>query len=248
MEYNEKLKSLNFKNANNFLSDQTLDFGNKTVITSAFLILLCLNFLSINSFEVGGVNVSIKSGLLSFVLLLVNMYFYNQFLVARNVDEASFSLPEEIIEFKNQIDSIDTSSITELNNLNDQLEEIEKKLQNDNLDDIEKEYNENAKLILTNEILELSEILKPVHSKIIKEGQKITIFKDTVEKYNSLNSKIPSIAYHISLAAAILRFIIYTTIFIQQDKPFLEYFDKDLEIIQSIFQNTEEAKILPSNK
>jgi hypothetical protein len=48
MQYKEKLHNLDFKLANSFLSEQTLNFGNKSVITFAFIILLCLNFISIN--------------------------------------------------------------------------------------------------------------------------------------------------------------------------------------------------------
>lgn len=235
MDYKRKLQNLNFKNANNFLSDQTIDFGNKTVITSAILFLISFNFLSINSFEIGGVNVSMKTGLFTFVLACVNIYFYQQFVVTKNVDEASFVLSDDIKEFMNQVQETDTAEITELNILVDLIEKNTEFL-NSNPDAASRAFIQQDQNLKLERVKFLRKKLADTQAELIHDTQRINFFTDTLDKYYKLNSRFPTIAYRVSAGAVILRFIISTVLFIQSDKPFMEFFDQDWQIIKSIFE------------
>lgn len=235
MDYKRKLQNLNFKNANNFFSEQTIDFGNKTVITSAILFLISFNFFTLNSFEIGGVNVSMKTGLFTFVLACVNIYFYRQFVVTKNVDEASFTLSDDIKEFMDQVQENDTAEIDELNALNDIIEGNIELLKSD-IDANTKAYIEQDQYLKLTRAKVISEKLSASRDELTHDTARIKFFTDTVETYHRLNVQFPTYAYYVSAGAVIFRFIITTISFIQGDKPFIEFFDKDLEIIKSIFK------------
>lgn len=236
MDYKKKLQNLNFKNANNFFSEQTIDFGNKTVITSAILFLISFNFLSINSLEIGGANISMKTGLFTFVLACVNIYFYQQFILTKNVDEASFTLSEDINEFTKQVQETDTAEINELNSLIDEIKKNNEVL-NSNIDDNSRIFIENDNNQKFTRVKFLKEKLSAIQDELVHDTSRINFFTDTLEKYHKLNVRFPTVAYYVSAGAVIIRFIIYTVLFIHADKPFLDFFDKDLEILKLIFED-----------
>ena len=106
MEYKQKLKDLDYSNVNNFLSEKALNFGNRTVVTSAAIILISLNFLSIESLEFEGISGKVNTTIIILVLLIVNFYYYQQFIIALRIDENKYKAPDEYTQFGEDIKTI----------------------------------------------------------------------------------------------------------------------------------------------
>jgi len=64
MDYKSQFKNLDYRLTTKFLSEETLKFGNRTVISSGLLILISLNFLTIKELEVEGITIEIDSKVL----------------------------------------------------------------------------------------------------------------------------------------------------------------------------------------
>ncbi|MCY0969440.1 hypothetical protein [Chryseobacterium wangxinyae] len=232
MKYNETLRNLKINKANSFLSEQTLSFGKQTVIASAIIILLSFNFLSLETFEIGGVTMTVKSRILSLVLLLVNIYLFFQFKLALDVDRASFSLPDEVVEFQNQIDNLDTSSITELTNLLDQYQQLKNEIETGIHTDEELVELSLKQEGLAAKMQKLNDDLTPVHNSLKKDKDIASNFHNTITKYNNLNATVPQIAYYLSLIAIFIKTILFLIFFSSLNKPWIEIFNEDKELIE----------------
>ena len=177
-----------------------------------------------------------KTGLFTFVLACVNIYFYQQFILTKNVDEASFTLSEDTNEFMNQVQETDTAEINELSSLIDEIKKNNEVLIS-NIDDNSRIFIENDNNQKFTRVKFLKEKLSAIQDELVHDTSRINFFTDTLEKYHKLNVRFPTIAYYVSAGAVIIRFIIYTVLFIHADKPFLDFFDKDLEILKLIFED-----------
>ncbi|MDP9959158.1 hypothetical protein J2T04_001037 [Chryseobacterium lathyri] len=102
MEYKGKL-NLDMKKANSYLSEQTISFGNKTVVTSALIILISLNFLTITGIEIEGITVSINAVLITIVLQVVNFYYYQQFILSYDADTYTDIIGDDLNELNNEL-------------------------------------------------------------------------------------------------------------------------------------------------
>ncbi|WP_306841770.1 hypothetical protein [Chryseobacterium lathyri] len=91
------------KKANSYLSEQTISFGNKTVVTSALIILISLNFLTITGIEIEGITVSINAVLITIVLQVVNFYYYQQFILSYDADTYTDIIGDDLNELNNEL-------------------------------------------------------------------------------------------------------------------------------------------------
>lgn len=240
MEYKENLKRLQFNFANSFLSEKTLNFGNRTVITSSLLILISLNFLSIKEIEFEGLTVGINITILTLVILLVNIYYYKQFEIAKEVDDNSFFVPEEYAKFEKKLPEIAKPFLEKIDLHNNQVLEIKNRLDSGIIslqegEELENKLSENLK-----ELEYWSQILENTTKAVITDGQKAKKFAELVNKYNLLNSLFPKRIYYLGLICILLRFTIDTVIiFKTQQEPCRYILEENFSFIEKIFEKNE---------
>lgn len=237
MEYKEKLKELQFNLANSFLNEKTLNFGNRTVITSSLLILISLNFLTIKEIEFEGLTVGINVTILTIVILLINIYYYKQFDIAREIDDSSFSAPQNYLDFEKELPLVSKPFQEKIEIHTNEVLEVQNKIKNGTVLPQELEQL-SIRLPKVIEELESSRVILQDTIKAVKsDSKKAEKFAILVNKYNTLNSNFPKIMYYIGLFCVILRFIVDTTIiFKTKTEPFKYIFQENYIYIQKIFE------------
>lgn len=237
MEFKGKL-NLDMKKANSYLSEQTISFGNKTVVTSALIILISLNFLTITGIEIEGITVSINMVIITIVLQVVNFYYYQQFILSYDADKYTDIIGEDYHDFENELLSSYKLAedklkvlITEKENIQNEFTAVGTTLER------KKELLERL-TELSSELNEYGEIIKRSKEAVTKEDTKIRNFITIVKKYKILNFKVPQIIYFVGLAAVLLRFVFYMCqIFEAQDDPWHYLWHDQLKYIKVIFES-----------
>ncbi|WP_345989304.1 hypothetical protein AAEU33_17665 [Chryseobacterium sp. Chry.R1] len=237
MEYKESLK-LDMKKANSYLSEQTLNFGNRTVLTSAFIILISLNFLTINGIEIEGISISINTTVLTLVLIFVNFYYYQQFILSYDADNHSNFVPEEYEVFKNETLSLIAFAENKLGELTERRKIITEEFSNQTIIiEKRKELLEQLEGI-AKEMQEYGIILERSTVAFKKDALKANKFIQIVKRYRMLNFNIPQIIYFIGLFTVFVRFSIYIYyVFHTQVEPWNYLWQNELIHYKVIFQN-----------
>ena len=237
MEYKEKLK-LDMKKANSFLSEQTLNFGNRTVLTSAFLILISLNFLTITGIEVEGISVSINTVVVTFVLAVVNFYYYQQFILSYDADNNSNFVPDGYVQFKNDLISIVTIADAKLDELMEKIAKIKAESSLESTSDKRKEELFNLTKEIGLEIENYSKMTERSAAAIKIDELKAIKFVSIVKKYRILNYNLPQIIYFFGIFTVLLRFGIYTYYAYQfQENPWSYIWQNEMNYYKIIFEN-----------
>lgn len=244
MEYTPKLKKLDLKQAKSFLSEQSISFSNKTVLTSSAIILMSLNFLVVNEIDIQGVKVTINGRILIFVLLLINLYYFLQFKLSSEVDNNPVELlPEDYLNMQNEISTIISNGKEVLNKQLSRQEEIKKY-----------DIDSNEATIVIRELKSIKDDMVvnvesiKITQKLLEEDIKKELkFSSIVKKYMRLNIVAPNIIYFLGLGSVLLRLIIIISqAFNTQDEPLKYLWNKEKENINIIFDNSEK-KLKPLN-
>jgi hypothetical protein len=249
MEYKEKLRDLDYSNANNFLSEKTLNFGNRTVVTSAILILLSLNFLSIDSLEFEGITGKINTTIIILVLLIVNFYYYQQFSITLRIDKNKYKAPDEYTQFAEDLKTISDPFISTLPKYVKRAKEIKEKISDPNISIEEaSELNIEAK-INYEEVIKINELIGKTENALIADNIKAQEFANLTNKYNNLNANMPKWIYFLGLISVILRFIIFTyQVYNTQEHPFKYMIKNEMDYYRVIFENKDMDKTIDNKK
>lgn len=237
MEYKGKL-NLDMQKANSYLSEQTISFGNKTVITSALIILISLNFITITGIEIEGIAISINTVILTIVLQVVNFYYYQQFILSYDADKHKDIMGYDYDEVQDVLLSSYSMAehklkelISEKENIQNEFTTVDTSLQR------KKELLER----LTNldlEFKQFGDIIERSKEVVKKEDIKISNFISIVKRYRVLNFKIPQIIYFVGLSAVFLKFAIYIfVIFDTQNEPWEYLWQHEFEYYKLIFKS-----------
>lgn len=237
MEYKQKLKNLDFKNAISFLSEQSINFGNKTVTTSSLIILLSLNFIVINGVEIEGVSISINVVIITLVLLIVNIYYYQQFRLYSDVDKKD-GFPTEIFTLIKDAKSLGNSVSEKFKSQASRKEKINKRLQEGLLPDDEFESLINELNQMSIDLYDFGNIVKNSSMEIDKDLDNYNTYSTIKKKYSFLNISIPKVIFYLGLISVILRFIIYIyQIFSSQNDPWNYMIEDNLKYYKIIYEN-----------
>lgn len=237
MGYTQKLKDLDLRKAISFLSEQSISFGNKTVISSAFIILLSLNFIVITGIEIEGVSFSVNVVIITFVLLLVNIYYYQQFLLHSSLDKHE-EYSTELLTLLKDSDLLVKAVNEKFKSKASRKEEIAKKINEGGLDDgeFEKLLNENNQIDL--ELFEFRNDFEMSVSEHSRDIAKYNKYESIKKKSTLLNVSIPKLMFYLGNATIILRFVIYTCqIFSNQEEPWKYMLEDNLKYYKVIFEN-----------
>lgn len=235
MEYKEKV-NLDFRKANSYLSENTINFGNRTVVTSAFLILISLNFLKLEGVEIEGITFSINSLIITLVLVIVNFYYYQQFILSYDVDDKSNFIPDDYLQFRNDLQVIIELSEDKLNELLLTQKSISNEITLPETPLIRKKELLSDLQNLTNEMEKYKNIVDNSVIEVRKDELKLDQFSSVVSKYKILNIKIPKIIYFIGLSAVIFKFCIYVySVFQTQEYPWHYILENELQYYKMIF-------------
>lgn len=241
MEYTPKLKKLDLKQAKSYLSEQSISFSNKTVLTSSAIILMSLNFLVVNEIDIQGVKVTINGRILIFVLLLINLYYFLQFKLSSEVDNNPAELlPEDYLNMQNEISTIISNGNEVLNKQLSRQEEINEEIKKYGIDSNEATILiRELKSIKDDMVVNVESIM--ITQKLLEDDIKKELkFSSIVKKYMRLNIAAPNIIYFLGLGSVFLRLIIIISqAFNTQDEPLKYLWNKEKENINIIFDNSE---------
>ncbi|SHK84491.1 hypothetical protein [Chryseobacterium polytrichastri] len=241
MEYTPKLKKLDLKQAKSYLSEQSISFSNKTVLTSSAIILMSLNFLVVNEIDIQGVKVTINGRILIFVLLLINLYYFLQFKLSSEVDNNPAELlPEDYLNMQNEISKIISNGKEVLNKQLSRQEEINEEIKKYGIDSNEATILIRELKSIKDDMVVNVESIK-INQKLLEEDIKKELkFSSIVKKYMRLNIAAPNIIYFLGLGSVFLRLIIIISqAFNTQDEPLKYLWNKEKENINIIFDNSE---------
>ncbi|SDQ77883.1 hypothetical protein SAMN05421664_2560 [Chryseobacterium soldanellicola] len=238
MEYKQKLKDLDYSNVNNFLSEKALNFGNRTVVTSAAIILISLNFLSIEILEFEGISGKVNTTIIILVSLIVNFYYYQQFIIALRIDENKYKAPDEYTQFGEDIKTISEPFKSILPEYVKKAKEIQEKVSDPNITAEEAmELNIEAK-INYEELIKIQQSIEKTEKALIADNIKAREFDNLTNKYNNLNANMPRWIYFLGLISVIIRFIIFTyQVYDTQDHPFDYMIKNEMNYYKVIFEN-----------
>lgn len=237
MEFKGKL-NLDMKKANSYLSEQTISFGNKTVVTSALIILISLNFLTITGIEIGGITVSINMVIITILLQVVNFYYYQQFILSYDADNYTNIIGEDFSDFENELLSSYKWAEDKLKALIAEKESIQNEYTAVGITLERKKELLKRITELSSEFDEHGDIIKRSKESVAKEDNKMSNFLSIVKKYKILNFKVPQIIYFVGLAAVFFRFICYMyQIFTAHDDSWNYLWQDQLKYFKVIFES-----------
>jgi len=226
------------KKANSYLSEQTISFGNKTVVTSALIILISLHFLTITGIEIEGITVSINAVLVTIVLQVVNFYYYQQFILSYDADTYTDIIEDDLNELSNELHLSYSMSEERLKELINEKDHIQKEFTATGTTLERKKELIEQLTKLSKELDEYGDIIKRSKDEVVKVDIKINSFIAIVKKYKILNFKIPQIIYFVGLATIFLRFTIYIyQIFVVQDEPWHYLWQDHVKYFKMIFES-----------
>ncbi|MDW9378734.1 hypothetical protein [Chryseobacterium sp. JV558] len=237
MSYKQKLNNLDLKKAVSFLSEQSISFGNKTVVSSSLIILLSLNFIVISGIEIEGVSLSVNVVIITLVLLLVNIYYYQQFLLHSTLDQHE-GYSTELITLLNDSDLLAKSVNEKFKSQASRKEEINKKINDGPIADGEFERLLNEKNELDLEFAKFSNDFKESIREHRKDMNRYNTYESIKKKTILLNVSIPKLMFYLGNIAIIFRFVIYTCqIFCNQEEPWKYMIEDNLKYYKVIFEN-----------
>ncbi|ASK28738.1 hypothetical protein CEY12_00800 [Chryseobacterium sp. T16E-39] len=240
MEYKEQLKNLDYSKVNNFLSENTLNFGNRTVVTSAILILASLNFLSIEGIEIEGITLSINTTIIIVVILLVNLYYYQQFFISLKVDDSKYVSPEEYTQFGKDLNTVSEPIKAQLLEYISKGKEMTEKLVSPDLTAKEGLKLEKEVSLVYEEIKKFQEILERTKNAVIADNLKAQKFAKLTNSYNRLNARMPKWIYYLGLVSVIFRFIIFSyQVYKIQEHPLDYIIENEMNYYKVIFESKE---------
>ncbi|WP_415326168.1 hypothetical protein [Chryseobacterium sp. MMS23-Vi53] len=205
----ENLNSIDY-NYINFIHTETQTLGNYLIWISTIVILLSTNIISISEVEFNGLKIEIKKEYISYILFVINSYYFIRFYYLLNFDNLNFKMPQQvdliineakekikyyslfILQYKNDITRIANQAI----NIHD--EEIDENIKNARLE------------VLKNEITNLQDQIEDNFSSINyfselleKTERKLVLGNKYLKNNNLINNHFPKLIFITSLLAVL---------------------------------------------
>jgi hypothetical protein len=129
----------------NYIKEETKSYANKVILFSTIIILISLKIISIREIEFEGFKIETKEYMLIVIILIVNIYFYLQFLNSIKIDSLVANIPNEISSITDEVLKKLDEETEKLNLIN---EKHQKLLISGNLNEKNKEdlLNETSKI------------------------------------------------------------------------------------------------------
>ena len=198
----------------NFIQPETQKVGNKIIWISAIIILLNLNFISLSEIESNGLKLLIANNYISYILVLINIYFYSQFYLLIRLDNLNFRIPKEIKSIIEEAEKKLLIYKEESEILKSEITQVTIEIENTIASNLNlEEKKKNYKILedtLSNRQERLNETYEQLNffATLIKTTTKKMVTGGKYLKYNNfLNSTFPKIIFLFSILLVIYNFI-----------------------------------------
>jgi hypothetical protein len=188
----EKIRNVDF-NFIRYIQEETKSYGNKVILFSSLIILLCLNIVKIKELELEGIKINVKPYLVIIILVIISIYYFLQFLNSAKIDNLVSKMPNEITEIFRLIDNAREIRKQKLDNLT---EEYKIALEKNQVDEVtQNKLESKRKEIEEEDYLEISDRWISLSTTFLKHHQ----------RNMQLNIYFPKIYFAIAIISFLLR-------------------------------------------
>lgn len=197
----ENLNSIDY-NYINFIHSETQTLGNYLIWISTIVILLSTNIISISEIEFNGLKIDIKKEYISYILFVIDSYYFIRFYYLLSFDNLNFKMPQQvdliineakekikyyssiISQYKNDIITVTNQAI----NIHD--EEIDESIKNARLEVLKNEIAN-----LQNQIEDNSNSINYFLELLEKTESKLVMGNKYLKNNNLINNYFPKLIF-----------------------------------------------------